>query len=94
MSERPNIIRSLKRPCEVEHCKNTGDDGRADEGDVRRCRHGKLWVATGRRTTGYYYNTLSVWRELHPFWNWREYRIAVKALDRAALGVPVQEETP
>lgn len=79
-----SIVQTMKSPCEVEHCDRTlqcREYGYASEGDVRRCPHGKIWVATGRERTGRYYNTLDCWRELHPFWNRRHYTEAVQALE-------------
>ncbi len=52
----------------------------ADPGDVRRCEHGRVWVATGRVAKSYFFTEHDVWERLTTWGSPLRYRRAVRAL--------------
>jgi hypothetical protein len=55
-------------------------------GDVRRCEHGSVWLWE-EEFQNRYWCFMDRWRRLHPFWNRRQYRQAVAALDAEAAAL-------
>lgn len=51
----------------------------ASQGDVRYCRHKRIWYCLGN-TTEYMWTSYGFWRLLHPFWDRRQYKKALAAL--------------
>lgn len=52
----------------------------ATRGDVRRCEHGNLWVATGRTLESCYFTDHDEWERLTRWGSPIRYRRAVRAL--------------
>jgi len=75
-----NIV--TKRQACARHCAYTywRNHGPVDTGDVRRCEHGKVWVATGRQRESIYFHVLDEWERLG-WWTPIAYRRAVRALE-------------
>lgn len=82
----------LRGECAVE-CKHTwhSDYGpnrsipgtHASKGDVRRCGHGNIWIATGRIRESYYFTQHDEWDRVSRFWEPLLYRKATRALTAA-----------
>lgn len=75
---RPNI-----RPAVKPHstCRRQDWNDRPLLGDVRRCHHGTVQVLTEIGVNSNMQGPgMNWWRDLHPFWNRREYRAAIAAL--------------
>lgn len=56
--------------------------------DVRRCEHGRLWVATGTWLDGHFVRRLWLWERLSRFGSPILYRRALRALETEAPDEP------